>query len=235
MKKFPCRTVGFTLIELLVVIAIIAILASILFPVFARARENARRSSCASNLKNIGLGLIQYQADYDEKMVPLYTEPYSATSQWDTLVQPYMKSTQIMRCPSYNGVETVNYTAMDMYCESSSTFCGPWPDFPTLNRECNSMSKVALPAATVWLTDSNGVDPGKYHMYGASTSTYGVSNTEPKVLQGPSGSVTIERHLGTTNVLWVDGHVKAMKLDALAKPRRTDNANVMSFFTIADD
>src|SRR5688572_16253581 len=59
---------GFTLIELLVVIAIIAILASILFPVFARARENARRSSCQSNLKQLGLGFIQYTQDYDEKL-----------------------------------------------------------------------------------------------------------------------------------------------------------------------
>ena len=61
------RTTAFTLIELLVVIAIIAILAAILFPVFARARENARRSSCQSNLKQIALGIKQYTQDYDEK------------------------------------------------------------------------------------------------------------------------------------------------------------------------
>ena len=66
-KKF-----GFTLIELLVVFAIIAILAAILFPVFARARENARRASCQSNLKQIGLGIMQYTQDYDEKMPRMF-------------------------------------------------------------------------------------------------------------------------------------------------------------------
>src|SRR4051795_2249509 len=63
------RTIGFTLIELLVVIAIIALLAAILFPVFARARENARKSSCLNNLKQVGIGLLQYAQDYDEIVV----------------------------------------------------------------------------------------------------------------------------------------------------------------------
>ena len=89
---------GFTLIELLVVIAIIAILASILFPVFARARENARRSSCQSNLKNIGLGFQQYLQDYDE----LYPRADSvAATGWACIqLQPYIKSTQVFTCPS---------------------------------------------------------------------------------------------------------------------------------------
>jgi prepilin-type N-terminal cleavage/methylation domain-containing protein/prepilin-type processing-associated H-X9-DG protein len=92
---------GFTLIELLVVIAIIAILASILFPVFARARENARRSSCLSNLKQLGLGIAQYTQDYDEN----YPAGFQANSDWvnrswPVTIQPYVKSIQVFACPS---------------------------------------------------------------------------------------------------------------------------------------
>src|SRR3954470_5772961 len=71
-RLLPAKTQAFTLIELLVVIAIIAILAAILFPVFGRARANARRSACQSNLKQIGLGMLQYSQDNDERTVPLY-------------------------------------------------------------------------------------------------------------------------------------------------------------------
>lgn len=106
---------AFTLIELLVVIAIIAILAAILFPVFGRARENARRTSCLSNMKQIGLGMTQYQQDYDERVVPYrnaVTNPYTATdsanlgsrsqtvSFMNQILNPYIKSDQIWVCPS---------------------------------------------------------------------------------------------------------------------------------------
>ncbi|MDQ3814841.1 MAG: DUF1559 domain-containing protein, partial [Armatimonadota bacterium] len=99
---------GFTLIELLVVIAIIALLAAILFPVFARARENARKTSCQSNLKQIGLGMAQYSQDYDEMMVPLRwcyncsigPTPANDAMPFQALIFPYVKSAQLFRCPS---------------------------------------------------------------------------------------------------------------------------------------
>jgi prepilin-type N-terminal cleavage/methylation domain-containing protein/prepilin-type processing-associated H-X9-DG protein len=96
---------GFTLIELLVVIAIIAILAAILFPVFARARENARRSSCQSNMKQQALGVMQYTQDYDEKYPQAYwyKDDSSATGgyvHWSAMIRPYVKSEQLFVCPS---------------------------------------------------------------------------------------------------------------------------------------
>ncbi|MFH1631676.1 MAG: DUF1559 domain-containing protein [bacterium] len=96
---------GFTLIELLVVIAIIAILAAILFPVFAKAREKARQTSCLSNLKQIGLGAMMYAQDYDETM-PI-TQGYIPAAtlianqvEWIFTIQPYIKNKQIYVCPS---------------------------------------------------------------------------------------------------------------------------------------
>jgi prepilin-type N-terminal cleavage/methylation domain-containing protein len=104
---------AFTLIELLVVIAIIAILAAILFPVFARARENARRASCMSNLKQMGLGIMQYTQDYDERMPPTYSYyGVGGTAPlvwWEDITQPYVKSYQICVCPSQSTPYTYNY------------------------------------------------------------------------------------------------------------------------------
>jgi prepilin-type N-terminal cleavage/methylation domain-containing protein len=98
---------GFTLIELLVVIAIIAILAAILFPVFARARESARRSSCLSNMKQIGIGLRMYLDDHDQTFPPGGKKSWEAGKNDRNLLavqlQPYTRNEGIFRCPSDTG------------------------------------------------------------------------------------------------------------------------------------
>jgi prepilin-type N-terminal cleavage/methylation domain-containing protein len=94
---------GFTLIELLVVIAIIAILAAILFPVFARAREKARQASCQSNEKQIALAVLMYAQDYDEMLIPQWIPDLSANPPyqcWPDVVAPYIKNSQVFLCPS---------------------------------------------------------------------------------------------------------------------------------------
>jgi len=90
---------GFTLIELLVVIAIIAILAAILFPVFARAREKARQTSCLSNIKQIGLATLMYVQDYDERM-PRFRGGNANDAGVHKMIYPYMKNLQMFYCPS---------------------------------------------------------------------------------------------------------------------------------------
>ena len=113
------RTNGFTLIELLVVIAIIALLAAILFPVFARARENARRASCQSNLKQLMLGMVQYVQDYDNRYPGFagYTSNNNGYHQtnglWGNRIYSYVKSSQIFICPSISS-QYVTYSSSYM-------------------------------------------------------------------------------------------------------------------------
>ena len=108
--SITCSRRGFTLIELLVVIAIIAILAAILFPVFQKVRENARRTACLSNLKQLGLAIVQYNNDFDEKQ-PCGVSIYGAGSGWAAQVYPYVKSIAVYQCPddSTHGTRSSSY------------------------------------------------------------------------------------------------------------------------------
>src|SRR2546422_10936250 len=90
---------GFTLIELLVVIAIIAILAAILFPVFAQAREAARKAACMNNMKQLGLALQQYAIDYDGMFPPSQLPATGANASWPTMSFPYVKNEGVFVCP----------------------------------------------------------------------------------------------------------------------------------------
>jgi prepilin-type processing-associated H-X9-DG protein len=184
------------LIELLVVIAIIAILAAILFPVFARARENARRSSCQSNLKQIGLGMMQYTQDYDETY-PL--DQASSGISFVTAIQPYVKSRQLFICPS--APQTPRTANDDSITEPDGTWQVQTPAFTEAssgNYGLNSnlaglkMGEVATPAKTAMAFDCNWYQ-------GNSPLTEAFSVRE-------AGN----RHLETSNFLFADGHVKAL-------------------------
>jgi len=143
-------TTGFTLIELLVVIAIIALLAAILFPVFSRARENARKSSCSNNLKQITLGWTQYIQDWDEMTIPVSTTGSSGTGVafvWNQLIQPYVKSTQVLACPSL--------TSPQGYTHNFGLMSGPRPA-TSVGR---SLADIARPSQTPAFMDATGYSP----------------------------------------------------------------------------
>lgn len=125
------RLSAFTLIELLVVIAIIAILSAILFPVFAKVREKARETSCASNMKQLGIAIIQYTQDYDETF-PLRNYNQWASQPWDWTVQPYVKSLGVFMCPDDSAAGKITGTnnaweGVGMSYASNSLMTWPGP------------------------------------------------------------------------------------------------------------
>jgi prepilin-type N-terminal cleavage/methylation domain-containing protein/prepilin-type processing-associated H-X9-DG protein len=239
-------TKGFTLIELLVVIAIIAILAAILFPVFARARENARRASCQSNLKQIGLGIAQYTQDYDEKM-PLSN--YSTSNNDPTgpkymdLVQPYIKSTQIFVCPSDSqhsyrlpGPGRAN-SEMGSYFNNFGYYGMTDKERGPIQNGAIALSMLEDSARTIVAGDTTGFNNNAGFYAGDTSDNFTISTfSGQRFIASNYGSLEntgiIERHLETGNVLFADGHVKAMKVSQLSK---TNSAGVWTMFTVADD
>lgn len=247
---------AFTLIELLVVVAILGILAAILFPVFSRARESGRRTSCQSNLKQIGLGMIQYSQDYDEVLIadwysPVVNSPKATGAdpddstlapryKWMDAAYPYIKSEQVFTCPSAvgekakpyiyyknlaTGASTTNYGsyvivhgygAPDRPCAQ----CTPPVSHPNVAKpELVTLAAVGSATTTAWVLD-------------------GVDNENGFSADADEGELKhfAARHLETVNTLFLDGHVKALKKDALnRKVVNGDGQTVIPAITIQDD
>ena len=223
----PIPKRAFTLVELLVVVAIIALLAAILFPVFERAREAARRSACESNLKQIGLGITQYVQDNDEIMVGVGTA--TANGSWKCWIAPYINNSEVFFCPDQGFISPFNPTErreglmQDGYPSCYIGNGGADPAYGIYNGVC----------------DNNNADPwgctpmswGIYYLtYGKNITTFvnpsqlllvtegGVrAGVNPSWGNGPDYGVW-SGHDGMMNVLFADGHVKAMKPSWTASP-----------------
>lgn len=227
---------GFTLIELLVVVAIIALLAAILFPVFARARENARKAACMSNLKQIGLAMDMYLQDYDETYPCAYmgysapdldwygSTTYSTGVDWYTLLTPYTKSKQVFVCPTAGATPWGGSYGWNICgTKYTSTSSPPSPGngfgflpgaFETPTGSYLTLASVQQPSDTILVTDpaSNGYTSNGVYFYPSGGLSYipvlhGGQN-------GPFNSASYPVAVaagGGGNYLFADGHVKFLQ------------------------
>ncbi|MCW3058623.1 MAG: prepilin-type N-terminal cleavage/methylation domain [Capsulimonas sp.] len=221
------KTSGFTLIELLVVIAIIAILAAILFPVFAKAREKARQISCASNERQLGLGIMQYVQDNDETF-PAGNQGHSGAG-WATNIFPYTKSAGLYHCPddaNSRGVESYginqNLTGGGTGFRQASMSLGGLnaPASTILLAETTQYANtVTVPGSVVDEWDSVAINGLSWNGNNPGTPGAAVQNIESPLntnlaygfAGGQTGGGQLGRHTDAANWLLADGHVKYIR------------------------
>jgi len=180
---------GFTLIELLVVIAIIAILAAILFPVFAKAREKARQTSCLSNCRQLGTAILSYAQDYDEGLIPYAWGGSGEPPMWYNMLEPYLKNTQILHCPSQAGLAANAYSYgvyrnLGALVVPSSLWC---------------LADLKNPSTSAALMDTRRNDN--------EAISINCFYPPPTIGNGSYGCMS-DRHNGGANITFFDGHAK---------------------------
>jgi len=234
---------AFTLIELLVVIAIIAILAAILFPVFAKAREKARQISCLSNMKQLGLGYTQYEQDYDEKNPNGINVYAPGGNGWAGEVYPYVKSVQVYKCPddstgnqvfvsyaynsnntipSYDGNKGVDSYSIAQYNAPAKTVLLAEVQGNAYSPTDNSWSPAGGGGETTYGNGSNGASPAGFGVNGFGSATTN--------LGGAGGYTT------PPTLKWATGYMRnAQAEDQVAYAQPTGRHSDGSNFLMADN
>lgn len=220
---------GFTLIELLVVIAIIAILAAILFPVFAQAREAARMSSCQSNLKQLSNAVLMYKQDYDERF-PVYSWGAPVSDHWWYSTQPYIKNAKVLECPSATASAETNggqmSTAGVNHNQLRINLGGDGLRLSyTFNETAGtgiSDAEIQVPAGKAMLADARIVVMPLATNYPAECWRWDLNG-----VQGTGCSNNALRHRGTVNIAFMDGHVKNIQATKFIQTGNTPAAQAM--------